>query len=358
MSYRKLISKDSFWMKDGELPIVLSTRVRLARNLAESTFPQDMKEEEARRIEERISASFTDFAPEGERLYYLALSKLTTIEKRVLLEKHLISPAFAELGQGRGVAISESHKVSIMVNEEDHLRIQVLMPGNSLWEALKFAGTIDDYLEERLNIAYKDKFGYLTSCPTNVGTGLRVSVMVHLPALVLTNQIQKVLGALAPLGLAVRGLYGEGSRAFGNIFQVSNQVTLGKSEEDTLTHLEAVVRQLIEHEIHAREVLMAEAPLITQDKLWRARGTLERARLLTSEETFSLLSEDRLGIDMGILPKVNFGFVSLLINSLHGSLEYKMDRPLDGHFVNFERANFLRQVYTTTGSCGTKQSKE
>jgi protein arginine kinase len=169
---------------------------------------------------------------------------------------------------------------------------------------------------------------------------------VHLPALVLTNQVQQVLGALAPLGLAVRGLYGEGSRALGNIFQISNQITLGKGEEDTLTHLEAVTRQLVEHELQARLLLKQQAPLITEDKVWRARGALENARLLTSEETFGYLSEDRLGIDMGILPKVNAGFVSLLVNSLQGCLQYNTERPLDGYFLNFERANFLRRVYT------------
>lgn len=350
MNNRELLSKDSYWMKDEEMPIVLSTRIRLARNLTDSTFPHDINEQEALRIEAKITTALADFIFEGEKLHYLALNKLTDIEKRVLIEKHLISPGFPELGVARGVAVSESHKVSIMVNEEDHLRIQVLMPGNNLWEALRTAGMIDDYLEERLDIAYKDKFGYLTSCPTNVGTGLRVSVMVHLPALVRTNQVQKVLGALAPLGLAVRGLYGEGSRAFGNIFQVSNQITLGKSEEDTLAHLEAVIHQLVEHELQAREMLKIEAPLITQDKLWRARGILGNARLLTSEETFTLLSEDQLGIDMGILPKANAGFVSLLVNSLQGCLQYKINRPLDGHFVNFERANFLRQVYASAST--------
>lgn len=349
MTSRELLSKDSFWMKEEDIPIVLSTRVRLARNLTGSTFPQDMKEDEARKVEEKIAAPLKDFAEEGEKLSYLPLSDFTAIEKRVLIEKHLISPVFAEFGAARGVAVSDSHKVSVMVNEEDHIRIQVLLPGNSLWEAQRIAGIIDDYLEERLDIAYNTKFGYLTSCPTNVGTGLRVSVMVHLPALVINNQIQKVLGALAPLGLTVRGLYGEGSRPFGNIFQISNQVTLGKSEEDTLSHLEAVTGQLVEHELKAREALKNEAPFIMQDKVWRARGILENARLLTSEETFSYLSEDRLGIDMGILPKIPAGFVSLLVNSLQGCLQYKANRTLEGYFVNLERANFLRQVYAANG---------
>lgn len=346
MSYKGLLSRDSFWMQEQTgIPIIISTRIRLARNLADSPFPQAMDTETALKIEERIAYVLKGLQIDGENISYLPLHKLTTVEKKVLIEKHLISPNFAEYNESRGLALSNNHKVAIMVNEEDHLRIQVLMAGNKLSEALSLASKIDDYLEKNLDIAYKEKFGYLTSCPTNVGTGLRVSVMTHLPALVLTNQIQRVLGALGPLGLVARGLYGEGSKAFGNIFQISNQVTLGKSEEDTLSHLEAVTSQLAERELQAREVLKQELPLDTQDRVWRARGVLQNARLLTPEETFSLLSDDRLGIDMGILPKVEDGFVSLLINSLQGSLQFKIDRPLDGNYVNFERANLLRKVY-------------
>ncbi len=174
MSYKELLSKDSYWMREGGLPIVLSTRVRLARNLADISFPHAMNDEQAAKIEEKICVSLEDCVLEGEKLQYLPLDNLTAVEKRVLIEKHLISPAFAEVTKSRGVAISESHKLSIMVNEEDHLRIQVLMPGDNLRQALRIAGQIDDHLEQDLNIAYKEKFGYLTSCPTNVGTGLRV----------------------------------------------------------------------------------------------------------------------------------------------------------------------------------------
>lgn len=345
MSYTDLLSKDSYWMKTEDLPIVLSTRVRLARNLADIAFPHAMKEDQAKKVEERIVSSLDDL-PFGEKLLYLPLANLSAVEKKVLIEKHLVSPVFTELGVARGAAVSDSHTVSIMVNEEDHIRIQVLMPGNNLTQAFALASKIDDLLENCLDIAYREKFGYLTACPTNVGTGLRVSVMVHLPALVMTNQIQQVLGALAPLGLAVRGLYGEGSKAFGNIYQISNQVTLGKTEEDTLSHLEAVTRQLVECELHAREVLRNQTPLALEDKVWRARGVLENARLLTSEETFSLLSDDRLGIEMGLLPKISSGFISMLVNSLQGCLQYRNQKHLDGNHLNYERANFLRQIYT------------
>lgn len=345
MNQNELLVKDSYWMTEEDLPIVLSSRVRLARNLADNPFPHTMSGEEGSIIEQKIVDCLVDSSIEEEKLFYLALGQLKTVEKKVLIEKHLISPVFAELDAARGVALSESHKVSIMVNEEDHLRIQVLMPGSKLADAMRVAGIIDDLLEERLDIAYKEKYGYLTSCPTNVGTGLRASVMVHLPALVMTQKIQQVLGALAPLGLAVRGLYGEGSRAFGNIFQISNQITLGKREEDTLAHLEAVARQLVESESQARVMLRQQMPLATEDKVWRSRGILGNARLLSGEETFMLLSDDCLGIDMEILPKVNAGFVSLLINSLQGSLQYRLNKTLDVNQINLERANFLRQIY-------------
>lgn len=347
MSNRELLAKDSFWMKDtAEYPIVLSTRVRLARNLSDSPFPHAMSPSDADKIETLAAGAFADFDFEGERLNYLPLKMLVPVERKVLIEKHLISPDFVNMEYARGIALSDSHKAAIMVNEEDHLRIQVLMPGNSLREALNLAGVIDDHLEAHLDIAYKEKFGYLTTCPTNAGTGLRVSVMVHLPALVISNQVQQVLGALTSLGLAVRGLYGEGSKAFGNIFQISNQVTLGRSEEDTMTHLESVTGQLIERELKMREVLCKESQLFVADKVWRGRGVLENARILNSEEIYSLLSEDKLGVDIGILPSVSSGFISTLINAMQGCLQYNMNQQLDAAHLNAERANFVRRVYT------------
>lgn len=347
MSHRELLTKDSFWMKDTkEYPIVLSTRIRLARNLADSPFPHAMSPSSAEKVETQIIGALADFDFEGEKLNYLPLKMLVPVEKKVLIEKHLISPGFVDMEHARGIALSDSHRIAIMLNEEDHVRIQVLMPGNSLREALNIAGMVDDHLEARLDMAYKEEFGYLTTCPTNVGTGLRVSVMVHLPALVLTNQVQQVLGALTSLGLAVRGLYGEGSKSLGNIFQISNQVTLGRNEEDTLAHLESVTGQLMERELQMREVLRNESKLLVEDKVWRCRGVLENARILNSEEIYLLLSEDKLGIDMGILPIVSAGFISTLINAMQGCLQYNMNQQLDATHLNAERANFVRSVYT------------
>jgi len=304
-----------------------------------------MSPEIGKNVEKKISEVLRSIEVDQGKLNYLPLCDLSTIETRVLIEKHLISPNFAECNPTRGVALTDDHRVSVMVNEEDHLRIQVLLPGSDLEKALRIAGDIDDKLEQNIDIAYKENFGYLTSCPTNVGTGLRVSVMMHLPALVINGEIQQVIGALTHVGLAVRGMFGEGSRAIGNVFQISNQVTLGKSEEDTLTHLKAVSGQIVEREMQARKILESEALLNLEDKVWRARGILKNARLLTSEETISLLSQDRIGIDMGIVPEIKAGFAALLVNSLHGCLQYRINKPLDVDGANFERARFIRELF-------------
>ena len=350
MDNKKLLAKDSCWMQNiQDKPIVLSTRVRLARNLAGNSFPHVLGIEAGKEVEKKISEILQETVISGEQISYLSLKNLNPLERRILVEKHLISPGLANTKDFSGVAITDSHKVSVMVNEEDHLRIQVLMPGFNFSESMALAKETDDKLESKLDFAFKEKFGYLTACPTNVGTGLRVSVMIHLPALVLTNQVQQVLGALTHIGLAVRGLYGEGSRALGNVFQISNQVTLGKGETDTMAYLEAMTNQIMERESQARDDLRKESTVMLQDKVWRARGTLENARLLSGEEAIALLSEDRMGVEMGILPRIEAGFASLLVNSSYGCLQYRIDRPLDGNFTNFERANYIRSVYNAKG---------
>ncbi|ADY54662.1 ATP:guanido phosphotransferase [Syntrophobotulus glycolicus DSM 8271] len=348
MENKELLVKDSCWMQNiQDTPIVLSTRVRLARNLAGASFPHILGAEGGKEVEKKISDTFGETVVSGEQFTYLSLGVLNPLERRILVEKHLISPDLANGKEFSGVALTDSHKVSVMVNEEDHLRIQVLMPGFNLSESLALAKETDEKMESKLDFAFKEKFGYLTACPTNVGTGLRISVMIHLPALVMTNQVQQVLGALTHIGLAVRGLYGEGSRALGNVFQISNQVTLGKSEEDTLAYLETMTGQIAERESQARQDLWKEVGVMLQDKVWRARGTLEHARLLSGDEVIGLLSEDRMGVEMGILPKVQAGFASLLVNSSYGCLQYRIDRPLDGNYADFERANYIRGVYHT-----------
>ncbi|KUO75121.1 MAG: ATP--guanido phosphotransferase [Desulfosporosinus sp. BRH_c37] len=341
MTNKELLLLHSAWMTETDSPVVISSRVRLARNLEDFPFPHILAPEGAGQIEQIVSHALTDI--EGNiGLRYISLKELNSVEHQVLIEKHLISPSLGGATGACGVALAPDHRYAVMVNEEDHVRIQVLMPGNQLMETHRLATGLDDALEAKLDFAYRESHGYLTACPTNVGTGLRASVMVHLPGLVIMNQVQQVLGALTRLGLAVRGLYGEGSQAFGHMFQVSNQITLGKSEEDILTHLDAVTGQIVEHELQARELLQVQRPMLLEDKVWRARGTLQNARLLSSEDAMHLLSHDRLGSDIGLLPKLKDCFASLIVDTRPGCLQYILDRELDPSQRDEERARLVR----------------
>lgn len=358
MQRKELLLEKSAWMKEiSNSAVVLSSRVRLARNLENTPFPHVLSPEESRKVEEKISDVLQNLVIEGERLTYFSLPDLSSIEQQVLIEKHLISPGLVHSRGSRGVALTQDHRISVMVNEEDHIRLQSLLPGNQLRECYRLASLLDDAIEEQLDLAYLEAQGYLTACPTNVGTGMRASVMVHLPALEMTKQVEQILGSLTNLGLAVRGLYGEGSQAYGHLFQVSNQITLGQSEEDILTHLEAVTGQIVEHELHARESLKKGMKLVLEDQVWRARGTLENARLLTSEDAMHLLSLDRLGVDMELLPRTAKTFPMLLVDSLPGNLQYIMDRELDPGQRDEERARIIRSALRNISIEDKKESE-
>ncbi|MDR0434323.1 MAG: protein arginine kinase [Gracilibacteraceae bacterium] len=343
MSITEILAQTSHWLTaQNRHPIVLSTRVRLARNLADRPFPLALKPEAAEQTETEIAAVLETVDLEGCSLRYLPLRNVSDMEKLALVERHLISPALASLGVGRGVALSPEHRLAVMVNEEDHIRLQVILPGSALQEAFQLSDKLDDALEAKLDFAFRERYGYLTSCPTNVGTGMRVSAMMHLPALVMTKQTQQVLSALAPLGLAIRGLYGEGSKAWGNIFQISNQVTLGKSEEDTLANIEAVTEQICELENQARQMMLANRGVL-EDKVWRARGILSSARIMPVEEAFRLVSEDRLGVDLGFLPpRREESFAALLLNLLPAGLRYRRGEEMTEEQLNVARADYLR----------------
>lgn len=343
---KELLLQPSAWMEETDTPVVISSRVRLARNLENFPFPHILNSEGASQVEKAVSQVIVETEVNNERLPYIALTELNGIEHKVLVEKHLISPTLGGSKGARGVALAQDHRYAVMVNEEDHIRIQVLLPGNQLLKTHQLAMDVDDALEANLDFAYRENQGYLTACPTNVGTGLRASVMVHLPALVMTNQVQQVLGALARLGLAVRGLYGEGSQALGNMFQISNQITLGKSEEDILAHLQAVTGQIVEYEMQARDLLRKQMSLFLEDKVWRARGILQNARMLSSEEAIQLLSNNQLGAEMGLVPKIRDSFATLIVNTRPGCLQYLLDRELDTNQQNEERACLIRTQIT------------
>lgn len=317
MSLRDIINNAlSKWMngKGPEGDIVLSSRVRLARNLDGIPFPQRMSEEDGNKILAgvRLAVEKMNSEKKWSRLELTRLDELSANEREILVEKHLISPQHATKSRFGAVVLSDDESVSIMVNEEDHLRIQVILPGLKVMEAWQVANSLDDGLEQTLDLAYDEKRGYLTACPTNVGTGLRASVMMHLPGLVITKQIAGLVNAIGQFGLTVRGLYGEGTEAAGNIFQISNQITLGRSEEEIINNLLAVVKQIIQQERQAREKLHKEWGEQLKDKIWRSYGILRYAQTMTSQEAINLLSNVRLGVDLGILQ----GVESTVLNEL------------------------------------------
>ncbi|MBO9131063.1 protein arginine kinase [Bacillus sp. 165] len=348
MSLDRIINQAiSPWMiEEGPASdIVLSSRIRLARNLQNYSFPTLFSSKEAKEIidmcEEKLS--YQPFLSFG-KLELLKMSEVQPIERKVLVEKHLISPDLAENSYSGACLLSENEKISIMINEEDHIRIQYLAPGFQLSEALEIANHLDDWIEEKAEYAFDEEYGYLTSCPTNVGTGLRASVMMHVPALVLTQQMKRIIPAINQLGLVVRGMYGEGSEAVGNIFQISNQITLGKSEEEIVEDLKSVVQQLIEQERSAREALMKTSPIPLEDKVYRSLGILVNSRLIESNEAASCLSDVRLGIDIGYIKNISKNILNeLMILTQPGILTQYVGEPLRPEERDYRRAALIRE---------------
>jgi protein arginine kinase len=275
---------------------------------------------------------------------WVEMSRLKPIEKRVLVEKHLISPNLAEDSNYSAALINETESISIMINEEDHLRIQCLFPGFQLNEALTLASGVDDWLEEMFNFAFDEQRGYLTSCPTNVGTGLRASVMVHLPALMITQRMNRIAPAINQFGLVVRGIYGEGSEALGNVFQISNQITLGKSEEDIVEDLRGVVMQLIQQEKAARRDLLSYSKIQLEDRVYRSYGVLKYSRVIHSKEAAKCLSDVRLGIDLGLIKGVSRNILNeLMIITQPGFLQHYFKEALEPDERDVRRAILIRE---------------
>ena len=287
--------------QDGD--IVLSSRIRLARNLKGVPFPNRASKEQLADVVGELRKSVNMLGPNGKYMM-IDMEKLSPLERHILVEKHIISPNYAQQPENRALIVSDDASASIMVNEEDHLRIQSMTPGLSLEDAYTLADTIDDALEAKHDFAFNEQMGYLTSCPTNLGTGLRASVMMHLPALVLTGQINMIVNAATQLGLAVRGLYGEGSEAVGNIFQISNQQTLGYREQEIIANVTSVVKLFVDQERGARKVLYSQSQDVLADRVWRSYGILRYARSISGKEALSMLSEVRLGIDLGMIDEV------------------------------------------------------
>mgnify|MGYP003367679022 CR=1 FL=1 len=291
------------WMlgEDENADIVLSTRIRLARNLNNVKFPITMTEEEAKYVDDRVTGILLGVNEGEAKFSYFPMQQLSSLQRQILVEKHLISPNLAKRKLPASVLLTADESVSIMINEEDHIRIQCLAPNLKLVETYRKAAKMDQWLNNSLTFAYDEQFGFLTSCPTNVGTGLRASVMMHLPALTMTKQMNTINQMLARLGMAVRGIYGEGSENLGNIYQISNQITLGKSEAEILEELQSVVEQIIQRERLARQQVFKRASVALEDRLFRSLGTLRYARILTSEEAANCLSDVRLAVDLNLI---------------------------------------------------------
>ncbi|HEU4962497.1 MAG TPA: protein arginine kinase [Bacilli bacterium] len=349
MAIQDFVQDASRWMREEgpQADIVISTRIRIARNLIEHPFPMLANDNQSHVILEKIrrAVESPEFREAGGGHYeFLQLATVPALDLQALSEKYLISTTLADEAKRGAVAIRSDEAVSLMVNEEDHLRLQVLMPGLQLSNAWALANRIDDVLESKLNYAFDEQLGYLTACPTNVGTGIRASVMLHLPALVVTQGINRILPALGQVGLVVRGVHGEGTDAVGNLFQVSNQITLGQSEEEIVQNLESVVHKIIEHEMEARNFLLRESRETIEDKIARSFGILSFARRLDNKETMQRLSDVRLGIDLGIINGLSKNILKeLMVMTQPGFLQRQVGSDMAPGERDWKRAELIRQ---------------
>jgi len=283
---------------------VVSSRIRLARNIKNAAFPGWAGEEECEKIWNDLKGSLVELDTMKPALA-VAMADLSSLDKQILLERHLISREHADKGKGSGLVVREDEEIAIMVNEEDHLRLQAMRPGLDLHQTWERIDQADTQVEGEVRYAFSPKLGYLTACPTNVGTGIRASVMLHLPALVLMEEITPIIKGMGKIGLAVRGLWGEGTEATGNLFQISNQITLGDSEENIISNLEQIVLEIVEHEKNACARLMEKKETSVRDHVGRAYGILTNAHILTSKEALDLLSALSLGVGLRILKNVD-----------------------------------------------------
>jgi protein arginine kinase len=343
MTIEEMTHRCGEWLKGSgpESDIVMSSRIRLARNLADYPFIRRCTDIDRANIEamvrERLVAD-----PRFSNMRFINVTSLEDVDRQFLVERQLISRELANAEGARSVAIDENEQLSLMVNEEDHFRIQVMKSGLDLHSAYEKINELDDLVESHVNYAFHPLYGYLTGCPTNVGTGMRVSVMVHLPALVITKEIEKVFRSLQRINLVVRGLYGEGTQAMGDFYQISNQITLGKTENELLSQVSDVIPVIIDYERKAREFLVAERQNELFDKVSRAYGTLQTAQQISSEETMYLLSQVRMGVNLGLIGNLGIPQINqLFIRTQPAHLQKICRAHLSTNQRNIERANYL-----------------
>lgn len=323
--------------------IVMSSRVRLARNIRDASFPGWAKKPERVRVLELIRPAIEGL-PEMKDAFSESMDSLSALDKQILVERHLISREHAAKSAGSGLVLNRDETLCFMINEEDHVRMQALRPGLQLRQAWSAIDQADSALEKKLDYAFSPDMGYLTACPTNIGTGIRVSAMLHLPGLVLGDQINPIIQSVNKLGLAVRGLYGEGTEALGNVFQVSNQMTLGEAETAIVERLEKVLAQIIEHEENARGSLIEKKPKMVYNHIGRAYGILANAHSISSKETMNLLSLMRLGVDVGLFPGVDRSLVDeLFILTQPAHLQKQHSEKLSAEERDLLRADMVRE---------------
>lgn len=344
MELPKSLVSECGWLKAGTPSDerVVSSRIRLARNIEGIPFSQWASSTDLKRIAETAQKAVRA-SPLLHAADVLSLEDLEPVDRHFLAERYMISRELAKSGIERYVAIRPGQTISIMINEEDHLRLQALLAGSNLRQAWELINTADDELEKHITYAFSNTFGFLTACPTNVGTGIRCSVMVHLPALVISRRIEKVLGAVTQIGLTVRGLSGEGSEIAGNLFQISNQWTLGISEQDTITKIEKILQQILEQERRAQDQLMEENRRAIEDRVWRAYATLRYAQVMSSNEAIELISSIRLGRAVGILDAPSYESINGMIIAVRPAhLQKLAGRPLTPPERDEWRAELVR----------------
>lgn len=323
--------------------VAISTRIRVARNMREYVFPLYMGLEESDKLTNAILNTVMEAFKDTNYRFY-RVNDLSQRERLMYIEQHLISPGLIQKNDKSSFLLRDDESATIMINEEDHLRIQTLLPGLNLEEAWLLCSDIDDKLESKLNFAYHEDLGYLTSCPTNVGTGLRASVMVHLPCLTMTGNINSLFEALRKIGLTVRGIYGEGSEAIGNLYQISNQTTLGETEEEIINKLNKIITQVVTKERNTRTFLQDKKGIELEDKVFRSYGILCNSRLISSKEAMKHLSNVKLAYDMKLINNHKLGSVmELMIDIMPANLQQKINKDLEKGERDEFRAKLIRE---------------
>jgi len=342
---KNLIGQEAGWLRDqeNEPGIVLSSRVRIARNLAEHLFPNraELQERNVVRDEIRKAASAVNYF--GDAAFF-DMEVLTQLDKTALLERRLISSDLMDQKNGAGVLVGKNQSLDLMINEEDHIRMQSLLPGLDLIEAFRIVDQVDDQLQQKVEMAYSQEWGFLTCCPSNLGTGLRASLLIHLPALIRAKRVEPTIKDLESRGMLIRGFYGEGTEAVGDLFQISNRATLGRSELEIIESVEKIGRSLMEQELETRQYILKHAKKLTEDNVWRAYGVLSNARVLSTSEFLQLSSSLRLGFSLGIINSPTIKTLNrLLVLTQPAHLQIQLDTEMSPQERDWERAKMVRE---------------